>query len=219
MDREQEEIIQRLTARYVSEFRAGHHPRLSAYLSRYPQYADVIADFVAYYHAIEVDVPEEMEIIPPLSQVSRAALDEAWKNVLNADFVVYNTLNSLQMAANSVNKSFSQLALEIGLSQDILKKLDQHSIDAATIPQELCHRLAKALQRPMAAIEMYLGLVEHKQLTQGVAVAENPPDYHIEDQPDLDLHVCSFQEAVEQSNNMSDEQKGVWYTILVYEVS
>jgi len=217
MDREEEEIIQRLTARYVSEFRAGQHPRLSEYLSRYPQYANMIADFVTYYHAIEVDVPQESEIIPPLSQTSRAAFDEAWKHVVYADSGVNNTLNSLQVAADSVNKSFLQVALEIGLSQDILQKLDLHSIDAATIPQELCHRLAKALQRPMTAIEMYLGLVEHKQLTQGVAVAENPPVYHIEDQPDLDLHVCSFQEAVEQSKKMSDEQKGVWHTILVHE--
>src|SRR6266487_5508004 len=215
MDREQEEIIQRVSARYVSEVRAGHHPRLSAYLSRYPQYADVIADFVAYYHAIEVDVPEEMEIIPPLSQVSRAALDEAWKNVLNADFVVYHTLDSLQVAANSVNKSFSQLALEIGLSQDILKKLDQHSIDAATIPQELCRRLAKALHRPLAAVVMYLGLVTHKQLAQGVA--ESPPIYHIEVQPVLVQHLLSFQEAIEHSKNVSDEQKVVWRSILVQE--
>ncbi len=75
-------------------------------------------------------------------------------------FEEYTTLNSLQMAANNVHKSFLQLALEIGLSQDILKKLDLHSIDAATIPQELCHRLAKALHRPLASIEMYLGLCE-----------------------------------------------------------
>jgi hypothetical protein len=217
MDREEEEIIQRVTARYVSEFRAGQHPRLSEYLSRYPQYANMIADFVTYYHAIEVDIPRETEIIPSLSQTSRAALEEAWKNVLHADFEEYNALHSLQMAANNVHKSFLQLASEIGLSQDILLKLDLHSIDAATIPQELCHRLAKALQRPMATIEMYLGLVEYKQATQGVVVAENPPVYHIEDQPDLDLHVCSFQEAFQQSNNMSDEQKGVWHTILVHE--
>ena len=217
MDREEEEIIQRLTARYVSEFRAGQHPRLSEYLSRYPRYANMIADFVTYYHAIEVEIPRETEFIPSLSQTSRAALEEAWKNVLHADFEEYNTLNSLQMAANNVHKSFLQLALEIGLSQDILQKLDLHSIDAATIPQELCYRLAKALHRPLAAIEMFLGLVKHKQLTQGVAVAENPPVYYIEDQSDLDLHVCSFQEAVEQSNNMSDEQKGVWHTILVHE--
>ncbi len=212
MDKELEEAVQRLTARYVSELHAGHHPRLSDYLSRYPQYADVITDFVTYYHAIEVGVPEEIEIIPPLSQVSRSALDEAWKRVLNADFVVYNALNSLQMAANNVNKSFSQLAEEIGLSQDILSKLEQHSIDTATIPRELCHRLVKVLQRPLAAVEMYLGLVKHKQLTQGVA--ETLASYYVEAQPGLDMHSLSFQQAIEQSKNLSDEQKVVWHSIL-----
>ena len=215
MDREEEEMIQHVTARYVSEFRAGQHPRLSEYLSCYPQYADMIADFVTYYHAIEVDIPRETEIIPSLTQTSRAALEEAWKNVLHADFEEYNALHSLQMAANNVHKSFLQLASEIGLSQDILLKLDLHNINAATIPQELCRRLAKALHRPLAAIEMYLGLVKHKQATQGLA--ENPPTYHIDDQPVLDVHVCSFQEAVEQSKHMPDEQKGVWHDILVHE--
>ena len=215
MDREQEEVIQRLTARYVSEYRSGQYPQLSEYLSRYPQYADVIADFVTYYHAIEVDVSRESEIIPPLSLASRAAFDEAWKNVVFSDSEFNNTLNSLQMAANSVNKSFLQVALEIDLSQDVLKQLDRHSIDAATIPQELCQRLAKVLYRPLVAIEMYLGLMQQKQLTQ--RVAENPPNYYFEDQPVLGVHVRSFEEAVEQSKHMSDEQKGVWHTILVRE--
>jgi hypothetical protein len=215
MDRVHQDMIQRLTARYVSEYRTGQQPRLSEYLSSYPQYADMIADFVTYYHAIEFDVPQESDIIPPLSQASRAALDEAWKNVVYTDFEVTSTLNSLQMAANQVNKSFLQVAWEIGLGQDILKKLDQHAIDAATIPQELCHRLAKALYQPLAAIEIYLGLRKQRQATMGVA--ESSSIYQIEEQPVLDLHVPGFQEAVEQSKHMSDEQKGVWHTILVYE--
>jgi hypothetical protein len=155
MDREQEEMVQRLTARYVSEYANGKQPRLSEYLSSYPQYTDMIADFVTYYHAIEVDLTQESDIIPPLSQASRAALDEAWKNVVYADIEVTHTLNSLQVAAKKVNKSFLQVAFEIGLGQDILQQLDQHA--------------------------------------------------------------HGFQEAVAQSKHMSDEQRGVWYTILVYE--
>jgi hypothetical protein len=215
MDREQEEMIQRLTARYVSEFRAGQRPRLSEYLSRYPQYADMIADFVAYYHAIETDVPQESDSIPPLSQTSRAALDEAWKNIVYTDFEVNNTLNSLQMSANKVNKSFLQLALEINIGQDILIKLDQHAIDAATIPQALCHRLAKALHQPLAAIEMYLRPGKQRQAT--MRIAESSSLCQIEEESVLDVHVSGFQEAVEQSRHMSDEQKGDWHTILVNE--
>jgi hypothetical protein len=215
MDKEQEEMIQRLTARYVSEFRAGQQPRLSEYMSWHPQFADRIADFVTYYHAIELDVPNEREIVPPLSQTSRAALDEAWKNVVYTDLEINKTMNSLRKAANNVNKSFLEVALEIGLCQDVLKKLDQHAIDAATIPQELCHRLAKALHQPLAAIEMYLRLGKQKQAT--MRVAESSSIYQIEEQSVLDVHVPGFQEAVEQSKNMSHEQKSDWHTILVYE--
>ena len=215
MDREQEEMFQRLTARYVSEFRTGQQPRMSEYLSRYPQYADMLADFVTYYHAFEVDVTLESEIILPLSQTSRAAFDEAWKNVVYADTQASNALNSLQVAADSVNKSFLHVSLEIGLGQDILKKLDQHSIDAATIPQELYLRLARALHRPLFAIEMYLGLMKHRQLT--LDIAENPAIYQLEGQPGLDVHAHSFQDAIEQSKHMSDEQKEVWHSILVHE--
>jgi hypothetical protein len=57
MDREQEEAVLRITALYVAELEAGLHPRLSDYLARYPQYAGAIADFVAYYHAVEADLP------------------------------------------------------------------------------------------------------------------------------------------------------------------
>ncbi len=51
--RERDEVVLRITARYVAQVQQGQQPRLSDYLARYPHYADAIADFVAYYHAIE----------------------------------------------------------------------------------------------------------------------------------------------------------------------
>jgi hypothetical protein len=212
MDREQEEAVQHITARYVAELRAGHHPRLSDYLSRYPQYADAITSFVTYFHATEANIPEDTDVIPPLSQASRAALDEAWKRVLHPESVANNALTSLQKAAKNVGKSFSQLAVEIGLSLDILKKLEQHIIDAATIPPEVCHRLAISLQQPLAAVEIYLGFAERRQLTQGVA--EEPASYRMEAQPKSSMQTQSFQEAIEQSVYLSNEQKVAWRSIL-----
>lgn len=129
---------------------------------------------------------------------------------MTSDPVVYNALTSLKIAANDIHKSFSQLAVEINLSQDILSTLDQHRIDAATIPGELCIRLAKALQRPLEAIEVYLGFVAHKQYVQ--AVAEKPITYQLKGQP-----VLSFQEAIEQSKFAPSEQKNFWHTILMQE--
>src|SRR5215469_7045890 len=126
MDSEQEEVVKRITARYIAELRAGGQPNLSGYLSRYPQYADAITDFVAYYHATEVDIPEETATIPPLSQTSRAALDDAWKQVLHSESGANTSLVTLRIMADNQGKSFPQLALEIGLSIDILEKLERH---------------------------------------------------------------------------------------------
>ena len=215
MDRKQEEMIQLLTARYVSEFNSGQQPQLSEYLLRYPEYADAIADFVAYYHAIEVDLPGESNIILPLTQTSHAALGQAWKNVLQVDFEGNKALDSLLVAARNANRSLLELALQVGLGQDILKKLDQRMIDAATVPQELCHRLAAALQQPLAAIEMCLGLAEHRHYPQ--FVAESTTVYRVADQPALVSPVSSFHEAIAESMQMSDEQKSDWQAILIDE--
>ena len=213
MDREQEEVVQRITARYIAELRAGHQPHLSDYLSRYPQYADAITDFVAYYHAAEVDIPEETDSIPPLSQASRAALDDAWKRVLHSESGANTSLVTLRVMADNQGKSFPQLALEIGLSMDILEKLERHIIDTATIPKEIYTRLAKALQQPLIAIETYLGLAERKQLTQGLA--EEPATYRVEVQSSVQAQ--SFREAVEQSKRLPSEQKDAWRAILTEE--
>lgn len=215
MDREKEEIIQRLTARYVSEFRSGQQPLLSPYLSRYLQYAGLLADFVTYFHAFEVDVPHEGEMVPALSGTTQAALERAWKNVSQIALESNQNLNSLSTAARNVNKTFLQVALEIGLGLDILKKLDRHSIDAATIPLEVCHRLATALHQPVAVIEMYLKMDKHQQARPGIA--ESSLNYHIEDQPVLETHVRSFREAVARSRYMSGERKRDWQAILLDE--
>jgi hypothetical protein len=215
MDREQEEAVQRITARYVAELRAGLYPHLSDYVSRYPHYADAITDFVTYYHAIEATIPEELDSMSPLSQATRVALDEGWKRLLRSESVGNNTLDSLQEAANNAGKSFSQLAVEIGLSMDILRKLEQHMIDAATIPYQVCHRLASALQQPLAAVVRYLGFAAPEQLTQGIA--EAPVSYRVDEQPEAAIQTQSFQEAVEQSTHLSNEQKVAWRSILINE--
>jgi hypothetical protein len=213
MDREQEEAIQRITARYVAELHAGKHPRLSDYLSRYPQYAEAITDFVAYYHATELHVPEELEVVAPLSQASRVALDEAWKRVLYSENAATIAPTTLQMTLNNSGKSLSQLAVEVGLSVDILEMLQQRIVDAATIPKEVCTRLAKALQQPLAAIEMYLGLAERKQLTQGIA--EAPTLYHMEGSSNVQKQ--SFRDAIERSVQLPNDQKDAWRGILTKE--
>ncbi len=214
MDREQEEAVQRITARYIAELRAGRHPRLSDYLSRYPRYAGAITDFVTYYHTIEKSMPEEAESMPPLSEASRAVLDRAWNQELLPVRATNDSLTAtLQVAANNQDKSLPQLVMELGLSIDILDKLDRHIINAASMPEELCKRLANALHRSLSVIETYLGLSTRKPMAPGIA--EAPPPYRVERQPGT--HIESFREAIEQSLQLSNEQKDAWRRILTKE--
>jgi hypothetical protein len=215
MDNEHEEMIQRLTARYVAEYHAGRQPRLSEYLLRYPRYADVLADFVSYFHAVEIDLPLESEIIAPLSQTSRAAYVEAMEKVEQTGLELSDNPGSLQQALDKAQKSFHQVSQEVGLGQDILHALAQHRVDIPTIPREVTRRLAKALDQPVSALEIVLGL-SRQELHHQLA-AEQPSDYDIEDQSVLHVEACSFQEAIERSEHMSDSQKRNWRAILLQE--
>ncbi len=211
-DREQEEDVLRITARYVEEVRAGHQPRLSDYLARYPQYSDEIADFVTYYHAVEAGLPEESVgaslpgILPNLSADFRIAMDSAWNRIEpSVGTSPTNPITTLLITADKQRLSLPQLATKLGLSEDIVTKLEQHGIAASTIPREVVRRMAAVLQQPLNAIQAYFGLANQPQ------VAEAPALYHVEEHPE---QTQSFREALEQSEQLSSEQKAVWYEIL-----
>jgi hypothetical protein len=101
--------------------------------------------------------------------------------------------------------------VEIGLSIDILEMLERRVIDGATIPKEVYKRLAKALQQPLATIETYLGHAERKQLARGIS--EEAATYHAEVQSKVQKQ--SFRDAVDQSIQLSNEQKDSWRSILL----
>jgi transcriptional regulator with XRE-family HTH domain len=220
MSREEEEAVLRITSRYVAELRAGRQPRLSDYLLRYPQYADAITDFVTYYHAVEVDVPavapvagEEVSrdfALPPMSEHSRAAMDRAWSRLSHSTQMHDHPYMTLQEAASNQYKSLRQLAGEVGLSVDIVEKLERRIIDAVTIPREFLKRLSQALKQPADVILGYPGFSTDKHMAS--RVAEAPANYAVEEQ--TDVQVQSFREAIEGSVELPNEQKDAWLAIL-----
>lgn len=212
MSREEEEAVLRITAHYVAELREGRQPRLSDYLLRYPQYADAITDFVTYYHAVEVDVPVAGEGASqaPLSESSRIAIDRAWNRLSQAGGVDSNASMTLQLAANKRQKSLPQLAGEVGISVDMMEKLAQSIIDAATIPNEVLKRLAQALAQPPDVVSGILAGSASKRMVHGVA--ESASDYTLGEQSHT--RPQSFREAVERSSDLSNGQKDAWREIL-----
>jgi hypothetical protein len=211
MDREQQEDVLRITAQYMAQLQAGHQPRLSDYLVRYPQYAAAISEFVTYYHAVEAGLPEELlgesysGTLPQLSDGSRVALEHAWKRIETVQTDLDTT--SLLMTINKQGLSLSQLATEVGLSEDIVAKFTavRPLIEVATLPQELLRRLARVLQQPLSALQTYFGYSGQLQ------AAEARAPYYTEAQTQ------SFREALEQSTQLSDEQKAHWREILMRE--
>jgi hypothetical protein len=210
MARDYDEAVLRITARYVAEARAGRQPRLSDYLAHYPQYAEAITDFVAYFHIVEADIPSEPNIVPPLSQQSQVALAQAWERIASSDKTVKNTFTSLLMLTSQQERSLAQLSSETGLSLDIIRKLEQRLIQVSTIPYAALKCLAQALQQPVAAILASLGPTE--QQLGARSIAESPADYSQENQRGEQIE--SFREAVERSGELSGEQKETWFAIL-----
>jgi hypothetical protein len=91
MDREQEEVVLRCTAHYIEALQAGHQPEISDYLARYPQYADAIANFIAYYQTVELPQAQPIESMDNTDSLHSAdeftsefhiAIESAWQRVL-----------------------------------------------------------------------------------------------------------------------------------------
>jgi transcriptional regulator with XRE-family HTH domain len=202
MDRKQEEIVQRITARYIEEVRSGHQPNMSDYLARYPQFADEIADFIAYYHAVEVGLPHETDQMPILTEQFHEAIDTAWERVAQSQGQATSKVTSLLARARELHLSLSQLADKLGVSADVVLKLERRTIEASSIPGELITLLAKVLQQPSQVIQAFFGITVQQRVT------EARTSYRVDGQ------VQSFREAIEESAQLSEDQRRRWRELL-----
>ncbi len=244
MDREQEEVVLRVTAHYVEEVQAGHQPKISDYLARYPQYADAIANFITYYQTVELSMPQsvsspeyaedlkeftdELHIAIEVSR-QRVLLPEVTRELADVEEtiqileveesgepgepegVVYGQpIQSLFGAAKHQQCSPSQLAAHLNISEDIVVLLEQRALLPESVPLELYRQLARTLQQPLDAVQLYLGS-EHRQ-----QVAEHPAVYGFGNTPQTSQKV-SFRETVDKSADLSAEQKSFWRDVLTKE--
>lgn len=94
MNSKQKEAVQRITAQYVAEVHSGHKPEVSTYIARYPRYANEIADFVAYFHAFEEDVPIGAYTVPALPNAFRIAIDSVNARIIQEQLHVHDDLSA-----------------------------------------------------------------------------------------------------------------------------
>lgn len=211
MDREQEEALLRITAQYVTELQSGCQPKLSEYIARYPHYAHELADFVTYYHAVELQTATEPVHPSSSPEEFHIAIESAWQRISPTMTPSLKSVATLLETAKKRRLSPSRLAQRLELSIDVVTKLEQHKIISSSIPTVLTHRLAETLRQPADAIQAYLAFASVEP-AQKLHVAEPPGVYAAHtlsaEQPQR------FRQALEESTQMAEAQKAMWYEIL-----
>jgi hypothetical protein len=203
--RQQENEFDRITARYVEEFQAGKAPRVADYIRRYPQYADELMDFVLYFHAIAADLPEPDALpAPEFTPAASAARARLHGQSPSESAAPVSGLFSQGLAAGYPPP---QLAEAIGLSWDVLAKLEARAIAASSIPGTLIQRLAETLKVAPAAISAYL---------QTSAQAQSGAFFYADQPPEQQQEI--FLVAIQSSPQLTQEQKREWTDIIGQEL-
>lgn len=207
-----EDMLLQITARYVSEFQAGQQPSLSEYLAHYPQYAEAIADFVAYYHSAEMQTPDDLTLAPSLSETSRSILQQFQaEKPPSAPSALPTTL---LVGPGNQRLTLSQIANQINLSTDIILLLEQRSIDPTTIPGAVISRVAAVSGYTTHDIKLYLanmpthntGTSQRKQLKVAETGSYQMSATNNHTRP-------SFKQIVEASHTLTTEQKAFWLAL------
>lgn len=202
-ERRRQYILDRITAQYADEYHAGLSPRLEDYVQRYPEYADELTDFVLYFHAVSLNLPEP-DVVPAqvLSPAAEAALARIRGSVAASGAA---PIESLVKQGRTQGYNARQLAVAVGLSSDLLGKLDAKVIAANSIPRTLISRLAQTLATAPEAVAAYLGLSAPAGAGQ-FYYAEQAPTQRQE----------SFMDAVTAST-LDDAAKREWNEVVARE--
>jgi hypothetical protein len=203
-DDERQYALDQITAHYEDEYRAGKSPKIAEYIQRYPQFARELREYALLFHTIGVDQPEPDPTPAPqfsiAAEIARARIRE--QLVSGARTPLSGIIKQGRLAGYMAPK----LAEMVGLSLDILAKLDAHAIIGASIPRTLIQRLAATLRVTPEAVASYLA---SPQTAQGGAFfyADQAPRQRQE----------SFQDAVQNSPALSAALKREWGEIIEQE--
>src|SRR5690348_5507609 len=140
--------VDRITAQYADDYRSSLAPRIEAYLQRYPAYASELLEFALYFHTIGFDA-EALDVSPAsaLSAAAQRAMQQIrQRNAATTATPAVQSIEGLVKQGAKVGYSARKLAEAVGLTIDVLAKLEARVIAVATIPPTLVTRLATTLQ-------------------------------------------------------------------------
>jgi hypothetical protein len=192
--------IDRITAQYADDYRNGRAPRMEEYVQRYPHYARELLEFAVYFHTVGFDAAEPDEV--PAADLSPAAQKALAQIRMRRASASSQPLEGLVKQGATIGYSPKTLADAVGLTTDLLGKLEARVIAGATIPSTLVRRLADALKVAPDAVATYLGAARPGQ-AGAFYYSDQPPTQQQE----------PFLDAV-QTSALSPEQKQNWADIV-----
>lgn len=201
--------IERITFQYTEEYRQGQRPRIEDYVRRYPQYASELLEFAVYFHTVgfeddSFEEPGELAL-SPAAEKALARIRE--RRAAYAPSPAIAPIESLFKQGLAVQLAPPQVAAAVGLTMDVLAKIEARAITVASIPRTLIQRLATALKLAPEAITAYLSAAQPGQVG-GFYYADQAPTQQEE----------SFLDAV-QASALSPEQKSAWSEIVQAETN
>lgn len=207
--RERQYQIDRITFQYAEEYRQGRRPRIEDYVRLYPQYTGELLEFAVYFHTIGF---EDEPFEEPADLTLSPAAEKALARIRERSAVYGPTaapaassvapIESLFKQGLAVQLPPPQLAAAVGLTMDVLAKIEARAITVASIPPTLVRRLATALKLAPEAIATYLSPAQPGQ-AGGFYYADQAPTQQQE----------SFLDAV-QASALPPEQKSAWAEIV-----
>jgi hypothetical protein len=159
--RERQFELDAITLEYAIACDEGHSPRMEDFARRYPAFARDIAEFALYYATIgRGDGAEPSEPEPILAPAAERALSQIAGTIApttgRATPPATARLDGLIRQGLRVGYPAPQLATRVGVSPDVLAKLEARAIQATTVPQALVHRLAATLHVTPEAVTSFL---------------------------------------------------------------
>jgi hypothetical protein len=161
-ERERQYELDEITLEYAIAWDEGQSPRVVDFAARYPAFAREISAFALYYATIghTRDAPEPEPALAPaavraLGQIAAEIAPRAQPVAESAAHPAAR-LDGLMRRGARVGYPAPQLATRVGLSPDVLAKLEARRIEAATVPEALVRRLAATLHVTPTAVTTFL---------------------------------------------------------------
>lgn len=204
--------LQQAKMELVAAHDAGEAVLLRQIALHYPAQLETLTDFVAGLHA--TDVAEQEAALPVTADIEALTM-RARQRALSAVFRAAPAsqgdaaqLGTLMQAREASGISLVELARRLTLGADVVRKLEQGRILAASVPQRLAERLAETLavskEQVWAMLRAGPGAEFQPALLRQRPVGKQSQREGQPAQPQ------TFAEAVQHSPSMAAEQRAFW---------